>query len=1049
VLRIAKIHEKIQPVEKSLPFCLQKRQKSSIIENNTIQSFRLQPGGRWLLAKSSRGQGKSGRRRLPGDRKLMETHPLLEMVARLREAVDTPFAARTAENGSPLHGSIDALEKACEETLAAQEAQIASLRAALVKAEKQAETSRAIAREMRTTANEVQAIFDHMADGVMAFDMQGVVQRANAGAVALLGFDPLHMHRRTVLSRIRLAGEDGVLLEPGESPVDRAERGEVILNWRMTMENRRGRALSLLVSALPLINGVEYNGAVLMMKDVTRYEGLLAENERQRGLFERVIREAPLGIALIDCPSLRYSVTNPYYVEHAQQGDLIGRLVEDVWGKQAVLLVRQIRHVAETGEPFNTVDAMFQWHDGSEEPHKGQLGQRFFSYSLTPLNGPGGKVERILILVTDTTESVLSSREREAEAEERARIQQSLRLSEALRSESEDRLALALEAADIGVWQHDLETDEMVWDDRTRALFDFAPGEPVTPTVFWSAVHPDDRERLRAEISYMQQNQEAFELEYRIITPSGQVRWIYERCRSLYNERGTVTALYGMAMDVTQRNEAQAERARLLRQVEAEHAWLEAVLQELPVGVWIAGTDGRLLRHNPRAEEIWGGVHQPLAQGIAGYGRYQGWWSETGEPVLPESWPLSRALLYGERITGVEVDIRRLDDTTATNLVSAAPVRDTQGRLLGAVAVEQDITEQKNAEKQIRNSEARFRVALANAPLSVFQMDHDLRYTWAYNPIAIVSGTEILGKRDEDLFEPEDAVRLTAFKRGALASAQPMRAEFRIRQKGEDLHLILTAEALRDRAGQVTGLTGASFDITEQRRMEARHIEYATSMEVQRRLLENREMERQSIARELHDGPIQELVGLLFGITAALDGLDDPAARDALLRLRDSLQAMVGDLRMVCNELRPPTLVGLGLERAIRNHAGELRSRYPGLKMILDLMEDSRALPDNLRLALYRIYQEGITNIVRHAQATRVIVRLSLTPERVVLELEDNGMGFAAEPDWRELARSGHLGLAGMKERAEAAGGALTITSQPGRGSLVRVEVPLPVAPVG
>ncbi|HEY3345342.1 MAG TPA: ATP-binding protein, partial [Anaerolineaceae bacterium] len=109
----------------------------------------------------------------------------------------------------------------------------------------------------------------------------------------------------------------------------------------------------------------------------------------------------------------------------------------------------------------------------------------------------------------------------------------------------------------------------------------------------------------------------------------------------------------------------------------------------------------------------------------------------------------------------------------------------------------------------------------------------------------------------------------------------------------------------------------------------------------------------------------------------------------------------------------------------------------------LDLEEDAQTIPEALRLVLFRVFQEALNNINRHARASQVKVRLQLASQRVILEIEDNGVGFAAPDDWLELARQGHLGLVGMRERAEAVRGNLVLRSAPGEGTWIHVQLPL------
>ena len=113
------------------------------------------------------------------------------------------------------------------------------------------------------------------------------------------------------------------------------------------------------------------------------------------------------------------------------------------------------------------------------------------------------------------------------------------------------------------------------------------------------------------------------------------------------------------------------------------------------------------------------------------------------------------------------------------------------------------------------------------------------------------------------------------------------------------------------------------------------------------------------------------------------------------------------------------------------------------IRLELEETHEGTLLPEEVSLALFRIYQETLTNFTKHARATKGTVRLISTPGQVILEMEDNGVGFSLPKDWLELARRGHLGLVGMRERAEAIGGRLQVDSQPGQGSRIQVVVPI------
>jgi len=206
--------------------------------------------------------------------------------------------------------------------------------------------------------------------------------------------------------------------------------------------------------------------------------------------------------------------------------------------------------------------------------------------------------------------------------------------------------------------------------------------------------------------------------------------------------------------------------------------------------------------------------------------------------------------------------------------------------------------------------------------------------------------------------------------------------------------------------------------------------------EVQRRLLDRAEAERRELARELHDGPMQELYGVIFAIGAVQD--------EQASEIKDKLLEIVSALRSISRELRPPALAPHGLQKAIQSHLEALQENYPTIEMNSNLMADGQTLPEQVRVVLFRIYQVSITNVIRHAQANMVDVRLLLDDRKVTLEVQDNGCGFSVPDRWIELARQGHLGLVGAAERAEAVGGKLQVESEIGKGSLIRVIAPIP-----
>jgi signal transduction histidine kinase len=255
---------------------------------------------------------------------------------------------------------------------------------------------------------------------------------------------------------------------------------------------------------------------------------------------------------------------------------------------------------------------------------------------------------------------------------------------------------------------------------------------------------------------------------------------------------------------------------------------------------------------------------------------------------------------------------------------------------------------------------------------------------------------------------------------------------------------ILGLAIARERA--VTDLMAENRDLQKQL-AKARsvtssgHFEW-DSYEIKNRLSESREKERIRLAQELHDVPIQDLYGLIYQVDELKDYVTDPEGGRILDEHNQMLNQVVNSLRTICRELRPPSLSPFGLEVAIRDHVEKLHDQSPDLTVHLQLMHDQQILSDNLRLSLFRIYQQAINNVVRHAEATEVHVRFGWDQEMIILEVEDNGKGFEVPKSWVELVRRDHFGLVGLAERVESIGGRLEVLSTLGDGTLVRAIVP-------
>jgi PAS domain S-box-containing protein len=213
-------------------------------------------------------------------------------------------------------------------------------------------------------------------------------------------------------------------------------------------------------------------------------------------------------------------------------------------------------------------------------------------------------------------------------------------------------------------------------------------------------------------------------------------------------------------------------------------------------------------------------------------------------------------------------------------------------------------------------------------------------------------------------------------------------------------------------------------------------------LQLQSHFMENVEYERLRLAQDLHDGPLQELYSVYYQLLEADKYHDKQVNGDSLDGVSKTVLGLIAQLRSISENLRPPALAPYGLEKAIRSHKQELLKAAPDLKVELELMPDGRLLKEQVRLALFRIFQHATSNVIRHAKAKRLKVFFTYNEEEVVLEISDDGCGFDLPQRLEDLIERGHFGLVGTAERARAVGGIFQIKSMPGKGTLVRVIIP-------
>ena len=385
---------------------------------------------------------------------------------------------------------------------------------------------------------------------------------------------------------------------------------------------------------------------------------------------------------------------------------------------------------------------------------------------------------------------------------------------------------------------------------------------------------------------------------------------------------------------------------------------------------------------------------------------------------------------------------RRKDGSIIWTDVVVSIVTDAAGQRSGFLGIHRDVTEQRNGEERLR-----FQAQLLDSVLeSVVATDLDDRITfWAKGRRRSVrlqrGGDAGPVARASDLSRgrrPGQRVA-TGFGQEVIRTGSWTGRMVPCRRNGSTFWADVTFAPFLNTDGRPVGLIAIHRDVTELRRnQELVKVSHERTRNLAARLLAIREQERSSIARELHDELGQALTRLNIDVTWLIQQLPARLRTRRVASMGPLVDRTIRTVQQISSQLRPPILDDLGLEAAIEWHVQEF-AEWSGCQCELGLRIGAMPRDRDRDIAIFRILQEALTNVARHAHATIVKVQASRIDGEFVLEIEDDGVGIPPA----KLAGQHSYGLTGMAERAEGLGGELQITVPPGRGTNVRFRLDL------
>ncbi|MGB5354649.1 MAG: PAS domain S-box protein [Woeseia sp.] len=594
--------------------------------------------------------------------------------------------------------------------------------------------------------------------------------------------------------------------------------------------------------------------------------------------------------------------------------------------------------------------------------------------------------------------------------------------------ESEERLRGLFDNASVGIIVGDVNGNLLRVNEAYLSLAGCARQQALGRNLE-EFLDDHDRNALRRQLAELAQGKTpGFKLDLRsggVARQAGQ--WLNLSLTAVRDPDGSITQFIGLVQDLKDFKESELQRNMVFN-------------RSLDMMV-IASLTGKFLTPNKSCSRILGYSNEEL-QAL----NYLDLIHEDDRDCVHQS---IAALGEGRSVSLLDTRMRTRDGDFRDIVWNAVPW--TEPGLF--LAVGRDLTSMRAAERKLNEQRLMLQRAEQMAQIGSWQYDLGRRV------VTCSDGLQAIAQRENPSSEValdellkfvahEDRELLTNSIRLVSNDQAPRRIQCHVLRPDGSIRIVQTSiDVVRDTHGEIYGVIGACLDITDINRTVEQLRESENKLRAFGQKLEQiREDERISISREIHDELGQMLTALKIDLTLLVRDVADPveAAPDApeivaaLKSMEKLVDSTIKSVRLIATQLRPEVLDAFGLIPAIQWHASEFERRTE-IKCTVDAPAVTPLLSADSRISLFRITQEAMTNVARHANASQIMITIALRDRSIVLTIADDGDGF--DPQQLETATS--LGVLGMRERATMIGGTFAISCEPGRGTCVQVQAPL------
>lgn len=730
------------------------------------------------------------------------------------------------------------------------------------------------------------------------------------------------------------------------------------------------------------------------------------------------IEQAPVAIAILDREMRYLALSDRWKTDYGVTGQVLGRSHYEVF-PEIPERWKEVHRRGLAGEIVSADEDPFPRNDGSVQ---------WITWEVRPWyldNDVGG----ITIMAEDVT----------------LRVQARLAVEE-----NEERLRQVLEKTHTGMWDWEIGSGRVYWTSESFLLLGYKPGSVIPSYDRWATrVHPADREKTETEVHDAMAQRREYHRQFRVLWPDGTIRWIEAHGTFRYDRDGQCERMIGLMRDITERVLAEAALSESRERI-------QFVGERAGVGYWYWDIAPDRLEWSPLCKQLFGiPIDEPMS-----YARFLA-------AVHPDDRiPTDRAVhacLESSGAQSYDIEYRtQWPDGTVRWIHAKGNASFEQGRPVRMAGITLDITEQKQAEFILQRNEAFIEEVLNSLSAHVCVLDRHgviirTNEPWQQFARANSDSNMAIGATGDNYLDVcRRAVAsgdttvgpiLAGIEAVLTGKRETFSAEYPCNSPDEDRWFLLRVSPLRDTQGGVL----SHLDISDRKRVEETLLLNQWELEKSQtqlqdlttQLLQAQETERRRLARDLHDDLTQRIAALAIDLQNLRPALSESEATvlTRVHQLGKVAEQITTDLQQLAHQLHPSLLEHVGLEAAALEYLEEFERRTSVRTNVV-----VRKVPASIALdravCLYRVLQESLQNVRKHANATHVLVRLVGTRRGVGVCIHDNGCGFDFAQEISKAGRKG-LGLISLQERIGIFGGMFRIKTKPGDGTEIHAWVPL------